>query len=177
MKSIADIRRENLLKVLKAKGMTKSELAKLLNRSPQQISAVTTGYKSIGTKLIRDIEKVLGLEENYPETMAVDEDIPDGCFALRVNGDSMVPEFVEDTPIVINPSLHPKPGDFVVARVCSVAGTCETTLKQYALVGVDEYGREVFELRPLNHLYAPLRSDKLQIEVLGVVIENRKRYR
>lgn len=215
MKSIADIRRENLLKVLKAKGMTKSELAKLLNRSPQQISAVTTGYKSIGTKLIRDIEKVLGLEENYldadknieevtesrktklipilswvhagdphdigdcdySETMAVDEDVPDGCFALRVNGDSMVPEFIEDTPIVINPSLHPKPGDFVVARVCSVAGTCETTLKQYALVGVDEYGREVFELRPLNHLYAPLRSDKLQIEVLGVVIENRKRYR
>ena len=114
---------------------------------------------------------------DYSETMVVEEYIPDGCFALRVNGDSMIPEFNEGDPIVINPGKHPKPGDFVIARVCSVAGSCETTLKQYALVGVDEYGREVFELRPLNPLYAPLRSDKLQIEVIGVVIENRKKYR
>lgn len=114
---------------------------------------------------------------DYSETMVVEEYIPDGCFGLRVRGDSMVPEFHEGDPIIVNPNICTKPGDFVIARVCSVAGTCETTLKQYALVGVDEYGREVFELRPLNSLYAPLRSDKLQIEILGVVIENRKKYR
>lgn len=114
---------------------------------------------------------------DYSETMVVEDYIPDGCFGLRVKGDSMIPEFNEGDPIIVNPNLCKKPGDFVVASVCSVAGTCETTLKQYAIVGVDEYGREVFELRPLNPLYAPLRSDKLQIDILGVVIENRKKYR
>ena len=214
MKGISEIRRENLLKILELKKMNKTDLAKKLNKKIQQVSAITTGYYGIGTKMARELESALGLEpffldtdqnveeiettiktkripiiswvhagdphdtgdNDYSETMVVEEYIPDGCFGLRVNGDSMVPEFNEGDPIVINPSKHPKPGDFVVARVCSAAGSCETTLKQYALVGVDEYGREVFELRPLNPLYAPLRSDKLQIEVIGVVIENHKKY-
>ena len=215
MKSIYDIRRENLFKILEAKGLNKSGLAKLTGKSPQQVSQFTNEKRTIGNRLARELEKCLGLEPyfldtdqnveelettiktkripvlswvqagnphdtgdcDYSETMVVEEYIPDGCFGLRVRGDSMIPEFNEGDPIIVNPNLCKKPGDFVVARVCSVAGTCETTLKQYAIVGVDEYGREVFELRPLNPLYAPLRSDKLQIEILGVVIENRKKYR
>ena len=215
MKSIYDIRRKNLFKILEAKGLNKSGLAKLTGKSPQQVSQFTNEKRTIGNRLARELEKCLGLEPyfldtdqnveelettiktkripvlswvqagnphdtgdcDYSETMVVEEYIPDGCFGLRVRGDSMIPEFNEGDPIIVNPNLCKKPGDFVVARVCSVAGTCETTLKQYAIVGVDEYGREVFELRPLNPLYAPLRSDKLQIEILGVVIENRKKYR
>ena len=215
MKSIYDIRRENLFKILEAKGLNKSGLAKLTGKSPQQVSQFTNEKRTIGNRLARELEKCLGLEPyfldtdqnveelettiktkripvlswvqagnphdtgdcDYSETMVVEEYIPDGCFGLRVRGDSMIPEFNEGDPIIVNPNLCKKPGDFVVASVCSVAGTCETTLKQYAIVGVDEYGREVFELRPLNPLYAPLRSDKLQIDILGVVIENRKKYR
>nr|DAH90055.1 MAG TPA: SOS-response transcriptional repressors (RecA-mediated autopeptidases) [Caudoviricetes sp.] len=215
MRDISEIRRENLLKILEVKKLTRSELARLTGRTPQQISAISTGYKQIGTKLTRDIEKALNLETNYLDTdhnveeiqlenakkripilswvqagspketgdndysecLIVDDSVPEGCYALRVKGDSMFPEFNEGDLIVVNPKICKKPGDFVIARVCSQAGSCETTLKQYALVGVDEIGREVFELRPLNPMYAPLRSDRLQIEVVGVVIENRKKYR
>lgn len=215
MKGISDIRRENLLRIIELKKLNKTDLAKKLNKKIQQISAITTGYYGIGTKLSREIEKTLGLEPffldadrnaeelettvktkripvlswvqagephdtgdcDYSETMVVEDYIPDGCFGLRVRGDSMVPEFNEGDPIIVNPNIRQKPGDFIVARVCSAVGTCETTLKQYALVGIDDMGREVFELRPLNQLYPPLRSDKLQIEILGVVIENRKKYR
>lgn len=215
MKSIYDIRRENLFKVLEVKGLNKSGLAKLTGKSPQQVSQFTNIKRSIGNRLARELEKSLNLESyfldtdqnveelentiktkripmlswvqagephdtgdcDYSETMVVEDYIPDGCFGLRVKGDSMVPEFNEGDPIIVNPHICKKPGDFVVARVCSAAGTCETTLKQYALVGVDDMGREVFELRPLNTLYPLLRSDKLQIDILGVVIENRKKYR
>ena len=114
---------------------------------------------------------------DYSEYIIVDDYVPDGCFGLTVRGDSMIPEFNEGDVVVVNPSINAKPGDFVIARVCSMAGNCETTLKRYALVGMDDLGREIFELRPLNGLYAPIRSDQLQIEVTGVVIENRKRYR
>lgn len=215
MKGVADIRRENLLLVLESKSMNRTELAKLVKRSVQQISAICTGYKPIGTKLAREIEQALKLETNFldvdknveevdlslstkripilswvqagnPQSVGdidfsdwliVDNVLPDGCFALRVRGDSMIPEFNEGDVIVVNPFIRPTPGDYVIARVCSIAGNCETTLKRYALVGVDEIGREVFELRPLNTLYAPIRSDRVQIEVVGVVIENHKKYR
>lgn len=215
MKSISEIRRENLLKILELKKLNKTDLAKKLNRKVQQISAITTGYISIGTKLTRELEKALELEPYFLDTdhnveeislknntkkipilswvqagnpqsvgdmdfsdwLLVDNTLSDSCFALKVKGDSMIPEFNEGDIVVINPSIRAKPGDFVVARVCSMAGNCETTLKRYALVGIDDLGREIFELRPLNGLYAPIRSDQLQIEVTGVVIENRKKYR
>lgn len=215
MRSVSEIRRENLLKVLDSKGLNRTDLAKLVGRSVQQISAVCTGYKPIGSKLAREIEKALSLEPNFLDTdrnveevdislnskripilswvqagnprvvgdldysdwLVVENSLPDGCFALRVRGDSMIPEFNEDDIIVINPLIRPTPGDFVIARVCSVSGNCETTLKRYAIIGMDDLGREIFELRPLNTLYAPLRSDKVQIEVTGVVVENHKKYR
>lgn len=215
MKSVSDIRRENLLKILDIRKISRSDLAKLLKKSPQQISAVCTGYKQLGSKLAREIETALKLEPNYididqnveslnfilktkkipllswvqagtpheigdldySESLIVDDYVPDGCFGLRVKGDSMIPEFKEGDPIIVNPNLCKKPGDFVVARIRSFSGDYETTLKQYAVVGVDEYGREIFELRPLNIMYASIRSDQLQIEIIGVVIENRKKYR
>lgn len=215
MKGISEIRRENLLRILELKNLNKTDLAKKLNRKIQQVSAITTGYYAIGSKIAREVEKALDLEpffldtdrnveqlesavntkripmlswvqagyphdtgdNDYSETMIVGEYIPDGCFGLKVRGDSMIPEFKEGDPIIVNPNICKKPGDFVIARVCSVSGDRETTLKQYAVVGIDEYGREIFELRPLNPMYAPLRSDKLQIDIIGVVIENHKKYR
>lgn len=54
MRSVSEIRQENLLKVLDSKGLNRTDLEKLVVRSVQQISAVCTGYKSIGSKLARD---------------------------------------------------------------------------------------------------------------------------
>lgn len=111
----------------------------------------------------------------YNDCLVVDESIPDGCYVLVVNGDSMIPEFHDGDQIIVDPNKYPKPGSFVIGRMNS-DGNCESTLKQYAVVGIDQYGRDIFELRPLNPLYPTFKSNEMQIEVIAVVIENRKKY-
>jgi SOS-response transcriptional repressor LexA len=93
-------------------------------------------------------------------------------FAMKLRGDSMEPRFSEGDLIVIDPALTPRPGDFVLATDESGSAT----YKQFRDAGLNEQGRDVFELVPLNSLYASMRSDRQPITIKGVMVEHR-RYR
>lgn len=95
-------------------------------------------------------------------------DLPEDCFALLVEGNSMTPEFFQGQKVFVDPARRPKPGDFVVARIDDGALE-ERTLKQYVVTGIDRFGRERFDLRPLNQLYPVLHSEEHQIDIEGVV--------
>jgi SOS-response transcriptional repressor LexA len=104
------------------------------------------------------------------ETIVTDLELPPSTFALRIRGESMEPEFRTGDIVVINPTIQPRPGYFVVA-------TCdggEATFKQYRSAGRNERGQDVFELWPLNPLYAPMRSDREPLAIVGVMVEHRK---
>lgn len=94
-------------------------------------------------------------------------------FALKVKGKSMEPEFVEGDVIIVDPELHPGPGDYVVAK----NGGDEATFKKYRARGISEAGEEIFELVPLNEDYAIRNSAKEKIHVVGVVVEHRRMMR
>ena len=85
-------------------------------------------------------------------------------FALRVEGDSMEPEFAPGTILVVEPELDAYPGDYVIAK-----NGDEATFKQLVRDGADLY------LKPLNPRYPikPLGDAR----VIGVVREAVKRYR
>ena len=99
------------------------------------------------------------------ESVATTAPVNRYTFALRVNGDSMEPEFKAGMLLIIEPELEAMPGDFVVAR----NGDDETTFKQLVKDGADWY------LKPLNERYPikPLGSSK----VIGVLRAVEKRYR
>lgn len=84
----------------------------------------------------------------------------------------MLPDFRPGDRIIVDPTVAPMPGDFVVAK----NGEEEATFKKYRPRGIDENGNDVFELIPLNDDYAPMRSDKQPISIIGTMIEHR-RYR
>jgi SOS-response transcriptional repressor LexA len=86
-------------------------------------------------------------------------------YALRVQGDSMTPDFPHGCIIVVEPELDPLPGDFVIAK----NGDDEATFKQLIKDGADYY------LKPLNERYPikPLGSYR----VIGVVRELVRRFR
>ena len=69
------------------------------------------------------------------------------CFALRVRGESMLPEFREGDMIVVDPDLSPRSGDFVVAVL---DGTGEATFKRY------QKKKDGEVLMPLNPDYMPI---------------------
>jgi SOS-response transcriptional repressor LexA len=86
-------------------------------------------------------------------------------FALRVDGDSMEPEFSSGSVIVVEPDMEAYPGDYVIAK----NGDNEATFKQLVRDGADYY------LKPLNPRYPikPLAGAR----IIGVVREQVKRYR
>lgn len=90
-------------------------------------------------------------------------------FGLWLRGNSMTPFFNEGDLIIVDPDEAPRPGDYVVAK----NGSEEATFKKYRPRGIDENGKEVFELVPLNDDYPPMHSDRQHIEIIGVMVEHR----
>lgn len=86
-------------------------------------------------------------------------------FALRVEGDSMEPDFPAGTILIVEPELEAHVGDFVIAK----NGDEEATFKQLVRDGGDWY------LKPLNPRY-PLKS-LTGCHVVGVVRAAERRFR
>ncbi len=113
-------------------------------------------------------------EEQMRETVMTDLEHPPSTFAMRVFGDSMEPGFHEGDMVLIDPTIHPEPGDYVVASVTLREAGGEATFRQFRNAGLNERGESVFELCPLNPLHAPMRSDRQAIRLVGVMVEHRR---
>jgi len=106
------------------------------------------------------------------EWILTDLELSPSAFALKIKGDSMLPEFREGDTVIIDPLVQPLPGDFVVAK----NGVNEATFKKYRPRGANDRGESVFELVPLNEDYPSLRSDITPVRIIGTMVEHR-RYR
>lgn len=111
--------------------------------------------------------------DTYPvghsdETVSAKAEYGLHTFALRIQGNSMEPEFKEGDIVVIDPDVVPRPGDYVVAKNHAE----EATFKKYRPRGISETGEEVFELVPLNDDYAIMRSDTQPIKIIGTMVES-----
>lgn len=80
-------------------------------------------------------------------------------FALRVDGDSMMPDFMPGMILVVEPEMEALPGDYVIAK----NGDNEATFKQLVKDG------GTFYLKPLNDRYPIMPLGDAQI--IGVVRE------
>lgn len=97
----------------------------------------------------------------------------DSTFVLTIRGNSMEPDFKEGDTVIIDPSVKPRPGSFVVAK----NGRQEATFKKYRPRSIDVLGNEIFELTPLNEDYPTMRSDEMPIEIIGTMVEHRRYFR
>lgn len=89
------------------------------------------------------------------------------AFSLRVEGDSMEPEFPQGCIIFVEPQAAAANGDYVI--VC-LDGTNQATFKQLVVDGAHRY------LKPLNLRY-PIIAAEREARICGVVREMRKAYR
>ena len=97
----------------------------------------------------------------------------ENTFALRIRGESMMPELRENDVVVIDTEIAPQPEDFVVGK--DSGG--EATFKRYHRRGVDpNTGNIRFDLVPLNSAYETLHSTEQHIEIVGTMVEH-DRYR
>lgn len=87
------------------------------------------------------------------------------AFALVVHGDSMEPEFAEGDVITVDPDRAHSSGSFVVVR-----NGDQATFKQLVLDGSSVF------LKPLNDRYPVKDMTGVEMRIVGVVVEKRKRY-
>lgn len=85
----------------------------------------------------------------------------------------MEPDFKEGDIVIIDPSVKPRPGSFVVAK----NGREEVTFKKYRPRSFDVLGNEIFELVPLNDDYPIMKSNEQTIEIVGTMVEHRRFYK
>ena len=104
----------------------------------------------------------------YDEYIEIPGGLPNGCYALKVTGDSMSPLIDNGDVVVVDPSRWPKPGDCIVAR-SDLENLNEATVKRYYPVGFDATGREIFEARPFNPEYATMHSVDQRLSIVGTV--------
>ena len=97
------------------------------------------------------------------------------CFALKIEGDSMLPDFKPGDVVIVDPDVPHRPGDIVVAKL----DRGETaTLKKYRSRGYDDEGREIFELVPLNNDYHTITvSASTPGHIVGTVVEHHRKLR
>ncbi|ASU16456.1 LexA family protein [Actinobacillus pleuropneumoniae] len=104
------------------------------------------------------------------EYILTDLDVSGDAFALKIEGDSMEPEFIAGDIVIIDPKVEPHAGEFVAA----INGDYEATFKKYRpLEDLDEYGRQHFELVPLNPDWHSMSSLKQEIRIIGTMVEHR----
>ncbi|HDC4311204.1 TPA: helix-turn-helix domain-containing protein [Enterobacter kobei] len=103
------------------------------------------------------------------EYILTDLDVSQYSFALRIEGDSMEPDFKAGDVIIVDPEIEPTPGEFVVAK----NGGTQATFKKYRPTWIDPKGCQHFELVPLNDDYPVINSDQQPLTIIGVMIEHR----
>lgn len=107
------------------------------------------------------------------EWLMTESELSANAFALRIKGDSMLPDFTEGDVVIVDPAVNPYPGSFVVAK----NGENEATFKKYRPRGINERGVDVFELVPLNDDYPSIRSDLVAVNIIGTMVEHRRFFR
>ena len=107
---------------------------------------------------------------NAQEWIMTDVDVSSSAFALKIQGDSMLPQFKEGDMVIIDTIITPQPGDFVIAKNSEE----EATFKKYRPRGNNEQGTLVFELVALNPDFPTLRSDIDHCNIIGVMVEHRQ---
>ncbi|MBS8942800.1 helix-turn-helix domain-containing protein [Escherichia coli] len=103
------------------------------------------------------------------EYILTDLDMSEFAFALRIEGDSMEPDFKAGDVIIVDPEIKPAPGEFVVAK----NGGQQATFKKYRPTYTDSIGCQHFELVPLNDDYPVISSEHQPLAIIGVMIEHR----
>ncbi|MDX8384839.1 MAG: S24 family peptidase, partial [Ghiorsea sp.] len=100
--------------------------------------------------------------------IAIVGNIGDNAFALRIEGDSMQPEFRAGEYVAVDPSREVRNGSFVVAKL---KDTNEATFKQFFV----DAGRTY--LKPLNSAYPIMDvTDNESFLICGVVIQKVMQY-
>ncbi|HFS6879472.1 TPA: LexA family protein [Legionella pneumophila] len=103
--------------------------------------------------------------EFVPVSTAVSDSIGKNAFALKIQDESMIPEFRVNDVLIVDPDTNAKPGDFVVALI---EGEQEIIIRKYKQLSASKEAQQ-FELIALNEDWADIRvgSNEIKAQIIG----------
>ncbi|MFO9763128.1 S24 family peptidase [Legionella pneumophila serogroup 1] len=132
-----------------------SRLIPLLDYRQACEAKLHTGKETSGEKVFISVSTAL-----QPE-LSMD------AFALRVIDGSMLPEIKINDVLVIEPTILPEPGDFVVVNI---SGKPDAVICQYKKLS---YTSTEFELLTLNDNWPNIKmNDNFNIKIIGKIVQN-----
>ena len=123
------------------------------------------GHVAAGTP-IEEIEDIIDTEEITQEMAKTGE-----FFGLKIKGDSMSPRICNGDVVIVRKQSDAESDQIVIAQINGDEATCKRLLK---------YDNAI-SLVPLNPAYEPKvytkeQVEKLPVEIIGRVVENRQKY-
>lgn len=107
-----------------------------------------------------------------PVTPDIANHLDENAFAMKMLDDSMSPEIRINDIQIVDPSISPNPGDFVVVKM---SGKDDVIICQYKKLS---YTSSEFELLTLNDNWPNIAvNESMQVEIVGTVIQNIRTYR
>ena len=106
--------------------------------------------------------------EKGVEYIMTDLSVSSLAFAYSILSDAMEPDFIEGDIVIIDPSVKPEPGEFVLARDHNTI-----IFRKYREDGINQENRINFVLIPLNQDYAQILSSATDVQILGTMVEHR----
>lgn len=140
-----------------------------LRREGRKLLPARGVRRDLGIPIVGQVAAGLPIEaiENVEGHLNWGEFGPEGSFAVRVVGDSMIDEgILEDDYVIVQRTQNVKSGDLVVAYV---GENYEATVKRY------HRHKDRIELKPANRRYQPIRlrlgEEEFQLagKVVGVI--------
>ena len=134
------------------------------SQTPQNPPVPLLGYEQVLGYLTQGVDCLPSNVSQLQTQITLSE----RSYAVQIQGDSMNPEFKESDVVIFDSELQPLPGDYVLAQAPGQV----VAFKQYRLIS--RGGKDIFELAPLNLNFPSLRSNELELSVIGVMVEHRK---
>ncbi|HAT7052194.1 S24 family peptidase [Legionella pneumophila serogroup 1] len=102
-----------------------------------------------------------------PVSSSLSERLSENAFALEVKDESMAPEFKINDILIIEPTISPSPGDFVVVKSNSYD---EVIIRKYKQLSVSKINHK-FELIAHNSDWPNIQIDEdFEVKLIGIVM-------
>jgi SOS-response transcriptional repressor LexA len=143
-------------------------------RNPSYLIPLLDPHQACNAKLYIKATREQNLSNNIvfiSVSAALLSELSNEAFALKVADESMTPEIRINDVLVIDPSISPQPGDYVVVKV---ADKPETIICQYRKLS---YTSPEFGLLTLNSNWPDIKvADEVNVAIIGKIAQNIRCY-
>lgn len=143
-------------------------------KNPSHLIPLLDSYEACTAKSHLNLIREQGISANVvfiSVSAALIPELSDEAFALKMIDESMMPEIQVGDVLVVDPSIEPAPGNYVVVKVPNISKTIVCKYKKLS------YTSPEFELLTVNDNWPNIKvTADVEVEIIGSILQNIRSY-